>query len=213
MNIPTKQAFQKHFPYFRTSPARMVDDMLKSMSLHRFRKDDMVFQENDTCSVLGFLLSGSIRVYMFGEDGREITLYEVNPGETCILNIACILSHAPYPARATVTLEGDACLISDEEFRRLVDAHAAMRTFVFEGLGARLISMMRLVEEVAFRRTDERLRRYLSEKGEGGLLNATHQKIANDLGTSREIISRLLGELERTGAISLSRNRIEIRSL
>ena len=210
MKSLTKKEFQQYFPFFRSCPDRMVDDMLASMKQHHFQKGDMVFHENDTCSVLGFLLSGDIRVYMLGEEGREITLYDVLPGETCILNVACILSSTPYPARAMVVEEGDACLISSGDFRRLVDSHAEMRTFVYAGLGGRLISMMKLVEEVAFRRLDVRLRHYLLEKNEDGVLNTTHQKIANDLGTSREIISRLLGEFERKGVVSLSRNRIQV---
>ncbi|NTW59057.1 MAG: Crp/Fnr family transcriptional regulator [Nitrospirae bacterium] len=213
MNPLTKKEFQQYFPFFRTCPDAMVDDMLSSMSHHHFRKGQMVFLENDACTVLAFLLSGDIRVYMLGEEGREITLYDVLQGETCILNVACILSSTPYPARAMVIEEGDAYLISAGDFRRFVDRYAEMRTFVYAGLGGRLISMMRLVEEVAFRRLDERLRHYLAEKNEDGVLNTTHQKIANELGTSREIISRLLGELERKGVVSLSRNRIEVLTL
>ena len=210
MKTLTKKDFQQYFPFFRSCPDRMVDEMLASMKHHHFQKGQMVFHENDTCTVLGFLLSGDIRVYMLGEEGREITLYDVLSGETCILNVACILSSTPYPARAVVVEDGDAYLISAGDFRRFVDQYAEMRTFVYAGLGGRLISMMRLVEEVAFRRLDERLRNYLTEKNEHGVLNTTHQKIANDLGTSREIISRLLGEFERKGAVSLSRNRIQV---
>ena len=210
MKTLTKKDFQQYFPFFRSCPDRMVDEMLASMKHHHFQKGQMVFHENDTCTVLGFLLSGDIRVYMLGEEGREITLYDVLSGETCILNVACILSSTHYPARAVVVEDGDAYLISAGDFRRFVDQYAEMRTFVYAGLGGRLISMMRLVEEVAFRRLDERLRNYLTEKNEHGVLNTTHQKIANDLGTSREIISRLLGEFERKGAVSLSRNRIQV---
>jgi len=173
----------------------------------------MVFHENDTCSVLAFLLSGKIRVYMIGDDGREITLYDVLEGETCILNVACILSSNPYPARAMVIEDGDAYIITAADFRRLVDQYAEMRTFVYAGLGGRLISMMKLVEEVAFRRLDVRLRDYIGEKKQDNVLNTTHQRIANDLGTSREIISRLLEELERKGAVALSRSKIEVLSI
>jgi CRP/FNR family transcriptional regulator len=210
MKSLTKKEFQQYFPFFRSCPDRMVDDLLAAMRPHHFQKGQMVFHENDTCTVLGFLLSGDIRVYMLGEEGREITLYDVEPGGTCILNVACILSGTPYPARAMVMQEGDACIMPAADFRRFVDDHAEMRTFVYAGLGGRLISMMKLVEEVAFRRLDERLRKYVMEKNQDGILNTTHQNIANELGTSREIISRLLGELERKGAVSLSRNRIQV---
>lgn len=207
MTTLSKEEFRSHFPYFQSCPDRLLDEVLSALRLHRFQKDQMVFHEHDTCSVLAFLLSGKIRVYMLGDDGREITLYDVLEGETCILNVACILSNNPYPARAMVMQDGDAYIISAEDFRRLVDQYAEMRAFVYAGLGGRLISMMKLVEEVAFRRLDVRLRDYITEKKEDNVLNTTHQRIANDLGTSREIISRLLEEFERKGAVALSRDR------
>jgi CRP/FNR family transcriptional regulator len=183
------------------------------MRPHHFEKDQMVFHENDTCTVLAFLLSGKIRVYMLGDKGREITLYDVVEGETCILNVACILSDNPYPARAMAVQDGDGLIVSAKDFRSLVDQYAEMRAFVYAGLGGRLISMMKLVEEVAFRRVDERLRKYIVDKKQDSVLTTTHQKIASDLGTSREIISRLLEDLARKGEISLSRNRIEVLHL
>ena len=100
-----------------------------------------------------------------------------------------------------------------QAFHDLVDSYAEMRSFVYSGLGGRLISMMKLVEEVAFRRLDVRLRQYMIEKAENGILRTTHQQIANELGSSREMVSRLLEDLERKGALSLSRNEIRILQL
>jgi CRP/FNR family transcriptional regulator len=200
----------QRFPYFGTCPEPMVADILANTQRHHFEKSRNVFLESDTCSVIAFLLSGKIRVYMLGNDGREITLYDVQAGETCILNVACILANSLYPARATVTQDGDGLVMPARAFRDIVDRYAEMRKFVYSGLGERLISMMKLVEEVAFRRLDERLRRYIDEKAVNGILHITHQKIANELGSSREMVSRLLGDLERKGLLSLSRNQIQI---
>jgi CRP/FNR family transcriptional regulator, anaerobic regulatory protein len=206
----TESQFLQRFPYFSTCPQPMVADILSNMQRHHFEKNRNVFLESDPCSVIAFLLSGKIRVYMLGNDGREITLYDVREGETCILNVACILSNSLYPARATVTQDGDGLIMPAKVFRDIVDRYAEMRSFVYSGLGERLISMMKLVEEVAFRRLDERLRRYVDEKAENGILRTTHQKIANELGSSREMVSRLLEDLERKGVLSLSRNQIQI---
>jgi CRP/FNR family transcriptional regulator len=202
--------FLLRFPYFGACPQPMVADILANLQRHHFEKNQMVFLESDPCSVIAFLLSGKIRVYMLGNDGREITLYDVQEGETCILNVACILSNSLYPARAMVTQDGDGLIMPAGAFRDIVDRYAEMRSFVYQGLGERLISMMRLVEEVAFRRLDERLRRYVDEKADNGMLRTTHQKIANELGSSREMVSRLLEDLERKGVLSLSRNQIQI---
>jgi CRP/FNR family transcriptional regulator len=206
-------ALLEHFPFFRTCPDKLVADLQAVMRPQQIKADQTVFHENDTCSAIAYLLSGKIRVYMLGSDGREITLYDVQDGETCILNVACILSSIPYPARAVVTADGEALIMPAPEFRRLVDQYAEMRDFVYSRLGERLISMMRLVEEVAFRRLDERLKQYLTDKSDKGMLQTTHQKIANELGTSREMISRLLEDLERKGSLSLARNQISIINL
>jgi CRP/FNR family transcriptional regulator len=101
-------------------------------------------------------------------------------------------------------------LIPSIAFRRLVDEHEEMRDFVFTLLSRRLSGVMELVEEVAFGRLDERLMEYLVEKSENNVLESTHQKIANDLGTSREVVSRLLKDFERKGGVRLSRNSITL---
>jgi CRP/FNR family transcriptional regulator len=149
-------------------------------------------------------------VFKVGETGREITLYEIGPGETCILNASCILSGRTYPANAVSLTNVDLLLIPSTDFRRLVDEHEAMRDFVFNLLSRRLSGVMELVEEVAFGRLDERLMEYLVEKSENNLLETTHQKIANDLGTSREVVSRLLKDFERKSEVRLSRNSITL---
>ncbi len=162
--------FLQRFPFFSSCPDSLVADILAKTRRQHFKKDQMVFLEGDACSVIAFLLSGKIRVYMLGDDGREITLYDVQEGETCILNVACILSNSLYPARAIVTNDGDGLIMTAQAFHDLVDRYAEMRSFVYSGLSGRLISMMKLVEEVAFRRLDIRLRQYMIEKAENGIL-------------------------------------------
>jgi len=104
MKSLTKKEFQQYFPFFRSCPDRMVDDMLASMKQHHFQKGDMVFHENDTCSVLGFLLSGDIRVYMLGEEGRRSRCMTFSRRD-CILNVPASCQHA-LSARAMVVEEG-----------------------------------------------------------------------------------------------------------
>jgi CRP/FNR family transcriptional regulator len=101
-------------------------------------------------------------------------------------------------------------LVSADAFRKLMDISEDMRYFVFDIMSRRLATVMALVEEVAFGRMDIRLRDYLTEKADHGVIISTHQKIADDLGTSREVVSRLLKDFERKGALTLSRNEITI---
>jgi CRP/FNR family transcriptional regulator len=206
----TKNDLIKTFPVFRKSSDVLVNNLLASASRHNVPAGKQMYSEGDDCSAIAFVLSGEIRVFKTGQTGREITLYEIGPGETCILNASCILSGRSYPANAVVLTDVDVLLVPSAAFRRLVDEHEQMRDFVFTLLSRRLSDVMELVEEVAFGRMDERLMEYLIEKSEDGKLETTHQKIAGDLGTSREVVSRLLKDLERKQTVRLSRNSITL---
>jgi CRP/FNR family transcriptional regulator len=140
--------------------------------------------------------------------GREVTLYTVGKGDVCILNAACILSNTGYPANATVTEDSEALAVPSAHFRKLVNQYPEMRSYVFSLLGARLFEVIELLEDVLFRKMNERLEEYLRARAGKGSARITHQNIANDLGTSREVASRLLKDLERNGTVILERNRI-----
>lgn len=205
-----KSDFLKAFPVFTKGPHALVNDLLSVSREKSIPAGAQIYRAGDACSSIAFVLSGEIRVYKIGQTGREITLYEIERGETCILNASCILSGTSYPAHAVTTTDVDLLLVPSESFRRLVREHEPMRDFVFALLSRRLSGVMELVEEVVFGRMDERLMDYLVEKSESNRLEATHQKIANDLGTSREVISRLLKDLERKNRVRLSRNSITL---
>jgi len=206
----TKNEFIKTFPVFRNSSDELLKELLVIARPQSVPAGKQIYSEGDSCQVIAFVLSGELRVYKAGQTGREITLYEIGPGETCILNASCILSGMSYPANAVTISDVTMLLLPSAGFRRLVDKHEEMRDFIFTLLSRRLSGVMELVEEVAFGRMDERLLDYLIEKSENGNLDTTHQKIANDLGTSREVVSRLLKDLERKQEVRLSRSSITL---
>ncbi len=210
MTALTEEEFTTAFPAFKKAPAGMVQQILSASSRSAFQADSRIYAEGDACTAIAFLLSGEIRVFKIGKTGREITLYEIGPGETCILNASCILAKTSYPAHAMTIAAGEMLLVPSALFRRLVEESESMRDFVFSLLSLRLTQVMELVEEIAFGKMDERLMEYLIERSEKGALAATHQKIANDLGTSREVVSRLLKDFERQGSVALARNEITL---
>jgi len=205
-----EQDFLKAFPAFRGLGQHSFREFLVAGSRHVMPAGTQLYREGDACSAIAFVLSGDIRVYKIGQTGREITLYEIGPGETCILNASCILANRTYPAHASTLMETDLVLVPSDNFRRMVATSEQMQRFVFAIMSDRLVSVMELVEEVAFGRMDQRLMDYLVEKSENGRLEVTHQKIANELGTSREVVSRLLKDFERRKRIRLGRNAITL---
>jgi CRP/FNR family transcriptional regulator len=199
------------FPFLRTSPE--LRDVLLAQSVRKtLAPDQFICLEGDRCQMLPLVLDGTARVYKTSETGREVTLYRINPGETCILTASCILSDLPFPAFATTESPLQACLIPSPTFQQWVDRHDAWRHFTFDLLARRLADVMALVEDVTFRRLDVRLAAYLlaAADADAMTLDTTHEAIALDLGSSREVISRLLNDFQSKGWVRLSRGQVDI---
>ncbi|MDQ2103003.1 Crp/Fnr family transcriptional regulator [Azospirillum isscasi] len=172
----------------------------------------VLFRIGSLCRNFLMLLDGTVRVQMTSESGREIVLYRVGQGETCILTTACLMTRADYSAEGVAESDLDAIALEAGAFHELLACSAVFRDFVFASFGTRLQGMMLLVEEVAFGRIDLRLARFLVEHRDArGGLDTTHQTLAVELGTAREVVSRQLKEFERRGLVELSRGRVAVR--
>jgi CRP/FNR family transcriptional regulator len=154
------------------------------------------------------VLEGSVRVSKNAPNGREILLYRVDPGESCILSGSCLLGHASYSASGIAETDVTVLVIPPTLFHELMVQHPPFREYVFGLYGARLSEVMELIEEVAFRRLDTRLAQLLVHRGP--VLEATHQKLADELGSVREIVSRLLRSFEERGWVKLERERVTV---
>jgi len=199
--------------FFANAPSELQREIARAASVVRLAPGSYFLREGDTCAHFAVVVSGRLRVFKLGESGHEITLYHVGAGEACPLNVSCILSERAVPAMAQVEEDTEAVVIPAETFRRWVAEHESLRSVVFEMFSNRLTEVMSLVEEVAFRRMDQRLAKRLHELFQdkrGGFVETTHAEIASDLGTAREVVSRLLKEFERLGAIGLARGKIEL---
>ena len=212
-NQVSESLIKELFPFLNESPAGLVSEIRTAGKLKRFSAGHLVYAEGDSCAGIAFLISGEIRVFKTGDTGRELTLYEIAAGETCILNASCILSGSPYPANAIASDSGEMLFLNASDFRRLVANYEQMRDFVFRILSMRLSGVMALVEEVAFGRMDERVLQYVLKRASDGELRTTHARISEDLGSSREVVSRILKHLETKGVVSLGRNLIRIQRI
>jgi len=206
------EQFIKIFPFFRNSPEKLLEDVLSLSRQNFVSRDTLVHLEGQPCENLELMLSGEKRVYKASPTAKEITLYEVGQGEACILNAACVLSDTVCPANAVTITDVHSLLIPAKDFRMLLSEYEQMRAFVFDAISQRLSGILELISEITFEKMDERLYDFLVEKSENGMLSITHQQIANDLGTAREVVSRLLKDFERKGKLVLSRGQIKLKT-
>jgi len=166
-----------------------------------------LFEEGAPCRGFPMVLSGSVRVARGSPGGRSLELYRVSPGELCVVSTSCLFGSAPLSAHGQTTEATELVVLSPAGFARWA-RHEGFRRFVFGVFADRLADLMALAEAVAFQRLDQRLAHALL--GHGSVVRATHQMLADELGTVREIVTRLLKRFERSGWVSLSRERIDI---
>lgn len=204
----TKNSLLQHYPMLRELPAGQLDDLLSNAASMRLPAGTVVFDENQPCQGFPLLLSGSIRVIKAASNGRELQLYRVCPGESCILTSSCLLGHAPYHARGIAELDTEMVVLSPATFKKLLSTLEPFRDYIFGLFSERLTDLMQLVSAVAFQKLDQRLAALLSNKPNP--LHTTHQALADELGSVREIVSRLLKNFAEHGWISLGREQIEI---
>src|SRR5512138_1356456 len=158
------------------------------------------------------VLDGTVRVQQVSSGGREIVLYRVTGGESCIMTTACLLSQDTYNAEGVTETPVEAVTVPKAVFDELMGCSAEFRRFVFSDYASRLTDLLHVVEEVAFERIDKRLAQKLLERADGeGRLGATHQELAVELGTAREVVSRHLKEFQRRGWLDLTRGEIRLR--
>jgi CRP/FNR family transcriptional regulator len=179
---------------------------------------EFICMDGTVCRSLALVVEGRARVYKASAGGREITLYRVEPGESCILTASCILSDRRFPAFAVADTDVAARIVPASTVRRWMDTEPAWRRYVFDLVAGRLDTVIATLEEVAFRRLDARLARLLLDESEPAdegdearrVLHATHERLAADLGSAREVVSRLLKDFEEEGLVELQRGTIRV---
>lgn len=207
MNLTAAQALGQ-FPALANLPSGLADEVASRLMPVSVTNGTTLFDVGSACQALPLILQGRVRVSKRAENGREIRLYNVHPGELCIVTLGCLLGGAAYSATGIAETPLEALALPRPLFMRLLNEHAPFREWVFRLFTERIAGLMQLVEEVAFHKLDQRLAAWLVEHAPRA--TASHQAIADELGSVREIISRLLRQFEDEGFVALGRERIEI---
>ena len=205
---PLRQKLMGCYPVLEELPAELLGKVEASLQLLQAPAGKRLFEEGSPCTHYPFLVEGVIRATKCSTDGHEILLYRLNPGESCVITNVALLGETPYPAIGTAETRLTLLALPRALFLELILKSDAFRVFVFQFLSQRMAHLMALIDEVAFRRVDQRLASRLLLHREP--LDVTHQMLADELGTTREVVSRTLESFQKAGMLRLGRKRIEI---
>ena len=199
----------QHFPFFEGLSNEAQTLLLNHAKAVKMPKGMELFAQGDQCKEILFLVEGSVRVYRLHESGQEITLYFLENGEQCNVNLNSAFTNTPAIGTAVCESEVEGFLLPADVVKTIYAAEAPYQQFVFSLFARRLEGMAGLIEDVRFKKLDHRLLDWLQEQESSNIV-ITHEKLASHLGTSREVISRLLKEFEHNGIVNLFRGRIEV---
>lgn len=188
-------------------------DMLTGAKLHSFDAKTVLFQEGMVCEHLMLIVEGSVRVFRESTEGREVTLYRVEPGQLCIHNLNNLVDGDHYPMMARTETGMRGLVISRTAFNQGLAESPSFRKYVLRTLTGRLSHMVDLISGFAFDRLDLRVAVWLAEQFErssGRAIVVTHNDVADELGTTREMISRILKDFEHKRCIELARGKIHL---
>jgi len=192
-------------------PREVRDRLLEGARIVQISAGKIVFSPDNIPNGLIFLVEGTVRVSHTSENGRDIVLYRLEAGESCVLTTACMLAEEAYNAEGIAETNVVSVVLPRNLFDRLAAEEESFRSFVFAAYSRRLIDLLRVVDDVAFGRIDVRLaQRLIALANDNEEIDATHQQLASELGTAREVISRVLQDFSKRGIINQTRGHISL---
>lgn len=201
-------------PEVDKSADELTRNLLDTSSQISLPENSTVFRQGDACKNYLIVLDGKVKVFTRAENGREIVLYRLAKGDSCVLTTSCLFGNKNYPAEGETETPVIALAIPIKQFNQVLQQSTTFRKMVFSAFSSHLSNLITLVEEVAFGKLDVRLAKHLlSHCDKNNTLTSTHQNIATELGSAREVISRLLKDMESKVYITTSRGSIKINDV
>ncbi len=191
----------------------LLDRLIKEGTVKTFEPEAVIIDEHDYIKSVPIVLSGSIKVLKLDEDGKEILLYYIKPGESCVMSFLGATCNEKSKIRAIVEERAEIVMLPIHKSFELIKDNPAWLEFIFQLYNRRFEELLNVVNSVVFQHVDERLWELIKKKVKmlrSTELTITHQQLADELGTAREVVSRLLKQLEKNNQIRLSRNKISV---
>lgn len=202
--------FQQVFPdIYERGTAEVI---LETAKLKKLKADDWMVDIGDPILFMPLLLKGQLRILREDEEGHELLLYYIRPGETCAMSLTCCSGNAVSNVRAVAEEDTELLLLPIQIIDEWTTKYPSFKSFILKTYQKRFEELLNTIDSIAFHNLDDRLSQLLKQKSEkeGSELKTTHQELANQLNSSREVISRLLKQMERKGKIQMGRNKITL---
>lgn len=206
------QFYAEYFPFWGKLSDADQEFLCQNSSLEHFEKEQAV-HDNMGCSGLYIVKSGKLRLYMLSEDGKEITLYRLGPGDICMLSASCVLQSINFDVYVDAEMPSDCYMISASAFSNISDRILEVKNFALEAAVQRFSDVMWVMQQIVFMRQDQRLAIFLLDEcaaGNTDSVTMTHEQIARHLGTAREVVTRMLKHMAADGIIEVTRKGINI---
>jgi CRP/FNR family transcriptional regulator len=208
MNTTDRGKLLRIYPVLQELPPDLLRKAQETAKPVHAPAGQRLFGDGSPCTHYPLLIEGIIRVSKSSPDGHEILLYRLNAGESCVMTVVALLGERSYPADVTAETKLSLYGVPRRVFLEMVLDSPAFRVFVFDALSQRMAHLMALIDDVAFRRLDQRLASRLLLHRQP--ITTTHQMLADELGTTREVVSRTLEAFQQSGMLRLGRKRIEV---
>ena len=204
----TQEEISSLFPEFEKDLSRFLSEVAEARV---FKEGEMLMKTGQYFKSAVLIMSGRVKLYREGDEGNEFFMYFLEPGSACALSMLCATRNQASEVMAVAVEETEAIMIPIQYMDRLMSTYKSWYNFVLGTYRARFEELLSVIDNIAFKNMDERLEWYLKRQSEslGNTLRLTHQQIANDLNSSREVVSRLLKNMERNGRLELHRSHIE----
>jgi CRP/FNR family transcriptional regulator len=203
--------WRQALPQLDASADDLTRELLDASNIISVPAHNSVFRQGDRCKNYLIVLDGRVKVFTRSENGREIVLYRLSNGDSCVLTTSCLFGKKRYPAEGVTETPLTALAIPSEKFDKAIQDSSVFREIVFSAFSTHLSELIALVEEVAFGKIEVRLAKHLLDhRDDQNTLSSTHQNISTELGSAREVISRQLKEMESKGYIKINRGQINI---
>ncbi|KAB7615912.1 Crp/Fnr family transcriptional regulator [Amylibacter sp. SFDW26] len=196
--------------YGLTDLDKDTERVLMALPITEVPKDTVLFRPGDAASGFALLLDGRIDVFLIGSSGRELLLYSIKPGQSCVQSTLGLMGGNDYTGEAISTSPCRVIMIPRDTFLSLMDKSGGFRNFVFRAFANRMQSTIQVLEQVAFIKIETRLAAALLKRAKGNEIHATHQELAVMIGSAREVVSRRLESLAKRGILKLSRGHIAV---